>query len=97
MNKTEKKLLLEWLPSNPIETILLLNSKNDGDSIELVTKTILEKMHILVIIQTKDGYKFGGYATQKWKKNEKIYDKNAFVFSLDKAKKYNIIKPENSY
>ena len=86
-----------WLPSTPIYTTLLFNSRNDGDSIELITNALLDKSHTLVIIQTKDGYKFGGYATQKWKKSEKIYDKNAFVFSLDKGKKYKIIKPENSY
>ena len=94
---SEKKLLLGWLPSTPIYTTLLFNSRNDGDSIELITNALLDKSHTLVIIQTKDGYKFGGYATQKWKKSEKIYDKNAFVFSLDKGKKYKIIKPENSY
>ena len=30
-------------------------------------------------------------------KSTKITDNYAFVFSLDKKKKYNIIKPENSY
>lgn len=97
LNENDKNLLLKWIPSNPIKIILLLNSRKDGDSVEVVEKTVSDKKNILVIIQTKDGYKFGGFAAQKWKIKEKIYDKNAFVFSLDKGKKYKIIKPENSY
>lgn len=100
LNETDKKLLLKWLPSIPIQTTLLLNSKNfknDKSFNQIINNTLLDKSHTLVVIQTKDGFKFGGYSTQKWEKDKRIYDSNAFVFSLDKGKKYNIIKPENSY
>ena len=44
---------------------------------------------------SKDGYKFGGYTTQKWKKDASK-DNKAFLFSLDKKKKYKILNPENA-
>ena len=95
--KEDKDLLLKWLPSIPKKTRILINSKKDGDSTKMVTDKIEGKNPTLVIIKTKDGYKFGGYAAKKWVKETMINDNNAFVFSLDKKKKYNIVKPENSY
>ena len=44
---------------------------------------------------SKDGYKFGGYTTQQWKKGANT-DNNAFVFSLDKKMKYKILNPKNA-
>ena len=44
---------------------------------------------------SKDGYKFGGYTTQKQKKDASK-DNKAFLFSLDKKKKYKILNPENT-
>ena len=53
------------------------------------------KCPTLAIIKTTNGYKFGGYTTQIWKEGE-IKDNNAFVFSLDNKKKYNIKQPEHA-
>ena len=97
LNNQDKDLLIQWIPLNFQKTILLINSKKDGDNIKTIADKLEGKNPTLVIIKSKDGYQFGGYATQKWKKNTNITDNNAFVFSLDKKKKYNIIKPENSY
>ena len=51
----------------------------------------------MVIIKSKDGFKFGDYASQKWIKSTHITDNNAFVFPFDKKKKYDIMNPEKSY
>ena len=47
----------------------------------------------MILIETDTGKKFGGFTTQTWdgfKINKK--DENAFIFSLDKLKIYDIIK-----
>ena len=51
----------------------------------------------LVIIETNKGVRFGGFTTQTWDgKCIQKKDDNAFVFSLDKNKIYDIIKGENA-
>ena len=49
----------------------------------------------LVLIETIKGVRFGGFTTQNWYGNclQKV-DKNAFVFSLDKNKTYDVVKGE---
>jgi hypothetical protein len=49
----------------------------------------------LVLIETIKGIRFGGFTTQNWNGNclQKV-DKNAFVFSLDKNKTYDVVKGE---
>ena len=95
LNKESKKMLLSWLPRKPIKITLLLNSNIDGDS----TSTFMDKCNgkcpTLAIIKTTKGNIFGGYTTQLWKQGE-VQDKNAFVFSIDKKKKYNIKETEHA-
>ena len=92
----EKKSLIGWLPNIPKESVLLIDSNKDGDSINVIYEKIKNKKPTLVIIMTTDGIKFGGYTTQKWKKGTIIKDDNAFVFSLDKKMKYKIREPEKA-
>jgi hypothetical protein len=49
----------------------------------------------LVLIETEKGIRFGGFTTKSWKGNcvQKI-DNDAFVFSVDKNKIYDVIKNE---
>ena len=90
-----KDMLLNWLPRKPNKITLLMNSNIDGDS----TKTFMDKCNgkcpTLAVIKTTNGYVFGGYTTQMWKEG-KVKDNNAFVFSIDKKRKYNIKQPENA-
>ena len=51
------------------------------------------KCPTLAVIKTTNGYIFGGYTTQLWIEDQ-VKDQNAFVFSIDKKKKYNIKIPE---
>lgn len=52
---------------------------------------------LLVIIETVDGYRFGGYTTQSFS-SEGIYkeDHEAFIFSFDTKKKYKVKLPEKA-
>lgn len=93
LNKEEKKLLIEWLPNKPKQITLLLNSINDGDSTEVFMNKCKNKCPTLAIIETTNGIKFGGYTSQFWKEG-KVWDDEAFVFSLAKKKKYEILNPE---
>ena len=93
LDKDEEKLLIEWLPNKPQSINLLMNSKIDGDTTQAFKNKCGGKKPTYAIIKTKKGYKFGGYTTELWKDTQ-IKDNNAFVFSLDKKKKYNILKPE---
>ena len=90
-----KDMLLNWLPRKPNKITLLMNSNKDGDS----TKTFMDKCKgkcpTLAVIKTTNGYVFGGYTTQMWKTG-KVKDNNAFVFSIDKKRKYNIKQPEHA-
>ena len=93
LNKESKKMLLSWLPRKPIKITLLLNSNIDGDSTSTFMDKCSGKCPTLAVIKTTKGNIFGGYTTQLWKQGE-VQDKNAFVFSIDKKKKYNIKNPE---
>ena len=93
INKNEKKLLIEWLPNKPKSINLIMNSKIDGDTSKAFQDKCGGKKPTYAIIKTKKGYKFGGYTTECWKQGQ-IKDNNAFVFSLNKKKKYNILKPD---
>ena len=48
-------------------------------------------------IQTKNGRIFGGFTMAEWINKKKILqDENAFLFSLNNKKKYDILKPETA-
>ncbi len=93
IDKDEKKLLIEWLPNKPKSINLIMNSKIDGDTSKAFQDKCGGKKPTYAIIKTKKGYKFGGYTTECWKQGQ-IKDNNAFVFSLNKKKKYNILNPD---
>ena len=49
----------------------------------------------LVLIETTKGVRFGGFTTKNWEGNcQQKFDNDAFVFSIDKNKIYEIIKNE---
>jgi len=49
----------------------------------------------LVLIETTKGVRFGGFTTKTWEGNcQQKFDNDAFVFSIDKNKIYEIIKNE---
>jgi hypothetical protein len=90
-------MLINWLPKKPENIEILLNSNIHGDTSEAFHRLCDGKGPTYGIIETTDGYKFGGYTTKNWSKdNGPIRDDNAFVFSLDTKRKYNVQIPKNA-
>ena len=98
VNKEEQKAIYNWFDKKPKNIKLLLDSKKDGDRTSTFYEKCGGKSPTLILVKTKDGNKFGGYTSIPWKNNggDIITDKQSFIFSLNKMKKYEVIKPENA-
>ena len=95
--KEEKEQLKKWISLNGnINNInLLYRATEDGDSCNSFFKKCGEKGPTLSLIKTNKNRRFGGFSKAEWtdkKGNVRLFDKNAFLFSLDDMKKYNILK-----
>ena len=98
LNLEDENQIYNWLDRKPKKFKLLLDSKTDGDSISTFYKKCIFQSPTIVIIETTGGNKFGGYTSIPWKNNKGIIveDRESFIFSLNKMKKYNNINPENA-
>ena len=98
LNKNEMELFLDWLERKPTKIKLLLDSKRDGDLTSTFYDKCSGKYPTVVLVKTTKGYRFGGYSSIPWKNSSFNFfpDKNNFIFSLDKKKKYNILNPEKA-
>ena len=98
MERNEVELILFWLEKKPKNITLLLDSKKDGDLTSTFYNKCGGKSPTIVFVKTTKGFRFGGYSTIPWKDQNGNYssDKNNFIFSLNKKKKYQILKPENA-
>ena len=76
---------------------LLYKASVDNDKSSTFHKKCDRAKNTLILIETEKGRRFGGYTSVTWKGDclEKK-DKNAFIFSLDKMKIYDVIKEENA-
>ena len=93
-NEEEKQKIIEWVSSkgNINEIILIYNATEDGDSNEAFFNKIENKGPIISFVKTKAQKRWGGFTKVDWKKNAYFTkDENAFLFSLDDLKKYNIL------
>ena len=93
LNDDDKKLLKEWSNENNNKSIkLLYKASRDGDGYQDFYNKCENKGPTITIVLTTLGNKFGGYTSISWKKPTlpKVYyaDKNSFLFSLNKKKKY---------
>ena len=92
----DKKTLNNWINLNNNKTIkLLYKASRDGDSYQDFYRLCEDKGPTITIALTTKGYKFGGFTSLSWKNpnngkgNNKYYeDKKAFIFSLNKKRKY---------
>jgi len=94
IKENEIDLFLNWLENKPKEIILLLDSKKDGDLTKTFYNTCSGKSPTIVLVKTTKGYRFGAYSTIPWRNQKTNFspsNKN-FIFSLDKNKKYPILK-----
>ena len=87
----EKELILKWInPKSNIKFTLLFQSSRDGDRTSTFYNKVSNKSSILIIIKSNYGYRFGGYTTLNFQNtNNYKQDEKAFIFSIDKKKKYN--------
>ena len=106
----EINLLNSWLSptlqnifkeNDPVhyKTKLIYSSENDDDKISSFHKYCDGIAPTLILIETKEGFRYGGFTIQCWEsKEESIFkeDKNAFIFSLDTEKKYDVTDPTKS-
>ena len=85
--KNHKKITLD----------LLYKATIDGDKAEAFHNKCDWANSTLVLVQSGNGKRFGGFTTCNWKGNSiEKKDENAFVFSLDKMQIYDIIPGEDA-
>lgn len=77
-------------PGRNVSFQLLYKATKDGDTAGDFHGKCNQASSTVVLVETPEGYKFGGYTTQSWGGKGPIKDEQAFVFSLNKFKKYNV-------
>ena len=95
----ELELLSRKISQNNRKIILnlLYKATIDSDKAEIFHKKCDMAKSTLVLVKSGNGKRFGGYTTKDWKGNSiEKKDNNAFVFSLDKMKIYDIIPDEDA-
>ncbi|BFU24067.1 trichohyalin, putative [Entamoeba histolytica] len=104
MEEVYIKQLEEWTEKR-INNILFDSDKDDWNkNTSVFEERIMNKEHIIIIIEDKKGNKFGGYINSKIDKvNGDINDSKSFVFSLESngriegMKKFDIEQPEYAF
>ena len=90
--QNEMNLISKWIsPLYKIKYTLLYRASRDGDSAEIFHKLCDEKGPTLTLIETTEGFKFGGFTEVNWTSPtgpSYRQGKNIFIFSLDLQKKY---------
>ena len=80
-----------------MEFNLIFKKSRDGDSFQDFHKFCDNKGKTVLLIETKEGRKFGGFTNNSWNSSGNWQtDYNDFVFSLDLDKKYNHTKNPHS-
>ncbi|BFU19425.1 trichohyalin, putative [Entamoeba histolytica] len=104
MNKVYIKQIEEWTEKR-ISNILFDSDIDDWNiDTSVFEERIINKEHIIIIIEDEDGNKFGGYVNSKIDKaGGFINDSQSFVFSLESngrmkgMMKFDIIEPQNAF
>jgi len=100
-DKDEKIMVFNWIKQNAkLKFKLLFKATRDGDRISKFADKVKGKSPTLILIKTKTGYKFGGYTTVEWDMTGTYTykkDENAFIFSINNKKKFNIKKGNEGY
>ena len=89
--KEDVELIGSWIsPDKKVGFQLLYRATRDGDTVNDFHNKVDNKSPILVIGKTPKEYIFGGYTTvnMKYNKDRYIADSEAFVFSLNRKKKF---------
>jgi len=87
INKSNNKIILN----------LLYKATADSDTAEAFHQKCDKAESTLVLVQDDNGKRFGGFTSRNWRGDcEEKKDANAFVFSLDKMKIYDIVEGEDA-
>ena len=93
-NSAEEEMLLNKIEKNgkKLQFNLLYKATVDSDQALIFHQKCDKAKKTLILIETMEGKKFGGFTTESWEGDciEKN-DKEAFIFSLDKLQIYNNI------
>ena len=93
-DKSELELIVSKINKNnrKIKLDLIYKASTDSDTAESFHYHCNSAKKSIVLIETLNGRRFGGYTSQSWEGDgvEKK-DPNAFVFSLDKMETYKVI------
>ena len=77
--------------------MLLYRASTDGDKAKIFHQKCDNHNMTLVLVETTKGVRFGGFTMKSWDGNcAKKIDNEAFVFSFDKRKCYDIVKNEHA-
>jgi myosin heavy subunit len=87
INKENKRIIIN----------LLYKASADSDSAAVFHEKCDGANNTIVLVETTDGKRFGGYTTKSWRGNciEKA-DTDAFIFSFDKMKTYDNIPGDDA-
>lgn len=76
---------------------LLYKATRDGDTAKDFHRKCDDANMTVVLVEASNGTRFGGFTTRTWKGDcENKKDDQAFVFSLDKLRTYDIISQEDA-
>ena len=97
-NQEEANKILKWIcPNNERKVKLLYKATLEENTPDDFHRKCDNKGATVTLIETTKGRRFGGYTSLNWSSNEGWKDdKEAFLFSLDNDKKYNVI-PDSQY
>ena len=96
-NKDEVKQLLNWInPNEKYKVKLLYDANLEENTNKDFHNKCDGKGATITLVESSKGKRFGGFTRISWNNNIKNWmsDANAFLFSLDKNKKFKVIKPE---
>ncbi|BFU20582.1 TLD, putative [Entamoeba histolytica] len=104
MNTIEEIRQIEEWTNRKVEDILFDSDiDNWNKNTSVFDQRIMNKEHIIIIIEDEEGNKFGGYVDSKIDKVGWINDSQSFVFSLESKgriegmKKFDIKTPEGAF
>ncbi|BFU26698.1 predicted protein [Entamoeba histolytica] len=105
MNTMEEMIQIEEWTNRKVGNILFDSDiDNWKEKTSVFGERIINKEHIIIIIEDEDGNKFGGYVNEKIDKvNSYINDSKSFVFSLESngriegMMKFDIKEPQHAF
>ena len=94
IKKMEQEILIgDAISNSPQKKYrLIYRASRDGDSATKFHYLCDKYSNLIILIETQKGLKFGGYTSSKFRSSSHLkFDNNAFLFSLDQMKVFNIL------